>query len=471
MKIQPATVGPLLGHTSSTEARIWLRGDFQQTPSGVRRAFGVVQMKAKKAAKFGPPKFVPLMPHFDMTGVTVFTGLKEAEDHVYQAGWFFADTELENLDETQMLDWSACDTISFKTGTSGPKTGRSYIVGSCRYLLRLFGGLIWDERGDKAFRSVLEQITQGSAVDGLMLMGDQIYADDLNVLRPDRTIDQFFDRYRTVFSQRHFRRLTGQVPTYMILDDHEIEDNWPAKATNKDWVTLYPNAIHAYQVYQCSHSPLYDVDKDGRLTGTLAKFWYQFQDGCCEWFVMDCRNERVWSDDTPSKRRMVKPAQMKALLKWLGDGSGKVKVIVTSVPFFPDMASESEDKWSGFLGERTQILDHILENKVPKVVFLSGDVHCSFSVELTSPEDPKFKVLSIVSSSFFWPYPHMDEADFVLDGELPAPASPHKYKVGSASKVFSEDNFARLDFHPAGVDISFFERKGDRLGKTVQRKF
>ena len=25
----------------------------------------------------------------------------------------------------------------------------------------------------------------------------------------------------------------SRVPTYMTLDDHEIEDNWPAKATGK----------------------------------------------------------------------------------------------------------------------------------------------------------------------------------------------------------------------------------------------
>lgn len=469
MKIQVPTVGPLLGYTTDTQTRIWLRGDFQQTPSGPRRAFGVVRVKARGASKYSATKYVPLMPHFDMTGVTAFTGLRSSTDYEYQAGWFYADTELDNLDETQQLDWSGIEVISFNTGTSTATDARSYVVGSCRYLLKLFGGSIWDERGDKTFRSILEQIEKGSPIHGLMLMGDQIYADDMNVVSPNTSIDQFFDRYRTVFSQSYFRKLVGRVPTYMILDDHEIEDNWPSKATDKDWVTLYPNAIHAYQVYQCSHSPLYDVDKKGRLTGTLSKFWYQFQDGCSDWFVMDCRNERIWSDD-PAKRRMVKPDQMKALLKWLNDGSGRVKVIVTSVPFIPDLNSDTEDKWGGFVAERTMILDFILAKKIPKVVFLSGDVHCSFSIELTCASDPAFKVLSIISSSFFWPYPHMDEGDFVLSGEIKS-ASTNKYRVGGASKVQSTDNFARLEFDPDGVGISFFERKGDRLGKKLYRAF
>jgi alkaline phosphatase D len=71
----------------------------------------------------------------------------------------------------------------------------------------------------------------------------------------------------------------GRVPTYMVLDDHEIEYNWPSKATQKDLVMLYPHAIHSYQIYQCSHSPLFGLDENNRLNGTPDYFWYSFQDG------------------------------------------------------------------------------------------------------------------------------------------------------------------------------------------------
>ena len=132
----------------------------------------------------------------------------------------------------------------------------------------------------------------------------------------------------------------ARVPTYMILDDHEIEDNWPSKANSQDWLTLYPHAIHAYQIYQCSHSPLFELDKEARIDGTLSKFWYTFQDGCADWFVMDSRTERTWSE-IATKRSMIKRSQMKALLDWLNDGSKRVKLVVTSVPFFPDLKSET----------------------------------------------------------------------------------------------------------------------------------
>ena len=41
MKIQPPTVGPIVGYTPAEQVRLWLRGDFQPTPDGYRRCFGV----------------------------------------------------------------------------------------------------------------------------------------------------------------------------------------------------------------------------------------------------------------------------------------------------------------------------------------------------------------------------------------------------------------------------------------------
>jgi len=474
MNVREPTVGPIVGYTSSREARIWLRGMHERTQDGYRRCFGVLRWRRKGDAKFGPTSVVKLAPHFDFTGVFGLLKLQADTEYEYQAGWFLADAELESLEAVSELQWPALRPNqilpSFRSAPADASAPRSYAVGSCRYLLRLFGGTIFDDRGDKAFRSISRQIDEkGMPVHALLMVGDQIYADDLNVVSPDTTIDQYLDRYRVVFAQENLRRLMGRVPTYMVLDDHEIEDNWPLKADDKDWVTRYPAAIHAYQIYQASHSPLMRITKDGRLDGTPDRFWYTFEDGCCEVFVMDCRTERIWSDE-PKQRRMVTQTQMKALLAWLADGSKRVKLVVTSVPFFPDLKSDSDDKWGAYPTDRAQILDHIFTNKVRRVVFLSGDVHCSFSAELTTPADPAFKVISVVSSSFFWPYPHMDEGDFQLKGELTG-TTQVQYRVGGASKIHSTDNFCRLDVDLTGVRVTFYERKGDRLAPTTVRAF
>lgn len=65
----------------------------------------------------------------------------------------------------------------------------------------------------------------------------------------------------------------------------------------------------------------------------------------------------------------------RSLVDWLDDGSGRVKFVVSSVPFFPDYRKPNEDKWSGFPSRRLQILDFIRARKIKRVVFLSGDIH------------------------------------------------------------------------------------------------
>jgi alkaline phosphatase D len=164
---------------------------------------------------------------------------------------------------------------------------------------------------------------------------------------------------------------------------------------------------------------------------------------------------------------MINEVQMTALLAWLADGSGKVKFVVSSVPVFPDATTDFADMWSGFPAQRARLLEHIRTNKIRKVVFVSGDVHCSFTSELRCAEDPDFLVNSIVSSSFFWPYPHTETGDFHF-GQTLSGMPGGTYLARATSPVYSTDNFARLDVAADQLAVSFFERKGARLGKVIK---
>src|SRR3546814_20501808 len=67
------------------------------------------------------------------------------------------------------------------------------------------------------------------------------------------TFEEFQERYHTAFGSRNMRRLLSRVPTYMILDDHEIEDNWTqdrlGKAVSRK---VFHLALGAYMSYQRS---------------------------------------------------------------------------------------------------------------------------------------------------------------------------------------------------------------------------
>ena len=464
MKILAPTVGPIVGYTTPTQSRIFVRGDAQFVDDALPRCFAAVRVKPTKRTTWDAPRVNKLAPHFDVTAVIVVDGLAPDTQYDYQAGWFALDADLEAVQAmpSEAFEWS--DRIyCFTTGPADALAARSYVVGSCRYLLKLFGGLVFDERGDKAFRSMLDQIYRdGRPIDALVMVGDQIYADDLGGLAPDQCIDAFLARYREVFAQPFIRELMSQVPTYMILDDHEIEDNWPAKASPQDRRTLLPHALHAYQIYQGSHGPVFPV-VDGRIDGTPAHFWYTFEDGCAEWFVMDARTERRIAPDEP---RMIDDAQMAALLDWLADGSDKVKLVVSSVPVFPDMNYEADDKWGGFPSQRRQVLEHVFSRRIGKVVFLSGDVHCSYVARLEDAADPTFAVHAVVSSSLFWPYFHTAESSFLFDVPL-AGMGPRSLTTRALAPVYSGNNFVRMDVSPDAIRVALFERKGDPIDEPV----
>lgn len=196
MKLHSPTVGPIVGYTTPTQTRMMIRGVPERDTTGFRRCFGVVRWRPAGSEEWSDPVFNKLSPNFDMTGVLVLDKLKPDTDYEYQAGWFFAEAELERIQSlaATQIEWLGA-TLRFRSGTVDAAASRSYVVGSCRYLLRLFGGTFFDDRGDKTFRSVLEQIDKTKQpLDALLMIGDQIYADDLNVLSPDTRIDQYLDR-------------------------------------------------------------------------------------------------------------------------------------------------------------------------------------------------------------------------------------------------------------------------------------
>ena len=127
---------------------------------------------------------------------------------------------------------------------------------------------------------------------------------------------------------------------------------------------------------------------------------------------------------------MIDDVQMNALKGWLADNSKRVKFVATSVPFFPDLRGSGKDRWDSFARQRNEILEHIRTKGIRKVAFLSGDVHSSMSAELHHAQDPNFKVISIVSSPFYWPYPHSKAADFTVTGDLHGAPRTHEYPHG-----------------------------------------
>ena len=157
IRVNPVTVGPIVGATTDSMVRLGGGGEFKIKAEKPMRCFGAARLR-QVSSQYGSPRFFKMNPNFDMTGVVVFDGLAPTTRYEYELGWFFSDRELKDPAGRATLDWSRASRASFTTAPADNLSPRSFVFGSCRYLLRLFGGQWFEDRGDKAFRSIIEQI-------------------------------------------------------------------------------------------------------------------------------------------------------------------------------------------------------------------------------------------------------------------------------------------------------------------------
>ncbi|MGJ7514163.1 alkaline phosphatase D family protein [Pseudomonas baetica] len=455
------TVGPIIGHTTTDQARIFLRGEWQKEAS----VFAGIRYRRVGDEYWSKGIFTQLTDAHDMTAVIVLHKLFANTEYEYQAGWFSPMNPVHTVESIQELpiQWPK-HLYRLRTQSGHPTTSRAYIVGSCRYL-NMTAGRPWaPQLGDRIFAAISTLAQQSSPpISAILMTGDQVYVDDLNVIAPDRDYEEILAKYRAALSQPHIGKLMSSIPTYMILDDHEIEDNWPANRARSD-DALYKNAIAAYELYQASHSPAHGLNSDGQISRTLNKYWYQFTHGDIEWFVTDSRTRRSLAADD---RRILDFEQEQALCDWLTHSPARVKFVVTSVMFYPDRKRQGDDAWKAFPEQRLRLLETIRTHRIKNVIFISGDVHGSLSSRLTHSEDAEFNIHTIVSSplcnSTLLPY--AKDSTFILDQPLVQTAAGD-YRHELTGKVISQDNFAHLIVDTEQIHVRYHDRDGNLLQST-----
>ncbi|VVN79492.1 alkaline phosphatase D family protein [Pseudomonas fluorescens] len=452
------TVGPIIGHTTINHARIFLRGKFQMNT----QAFAGIRYRPRGDQRWLDSVFTKLESVRDMSQVIALNDLVANTEYEYQAGWFSLSSPAHTLETVAELPlhWPQ-DIYCFRTPSDEATQPRAYIFGSCRYL-QLTGGVpILPHLSDRIFASIATLAEQSDPpVSAMLMIGDQVYLDDLNAIAPDRELNQMLVKYRIAFSQPNISQLMSTIPTYMILDDHEIEDNWPTKRKRDDDY-MYNNAMLAYELYQASHSPTHPLLDNGQINPASDRYWYQFCEGDIEWFVIDCRTRRTLA---ANDRRMIDQAQEQALCEWLINSTARVKFVVTSVMLYPDLIKDGDDGWKGFSEQRLRLLETIRKHRLRNVFIVSGDVHGSLVSRMTHSEDPEFEIHTLVSSplSNSKMLPYAKVSSFILDQPL-AKTESGEYRHELAGEVISQDNFAHLVIDTEKIRISYHGRTGNLL--------
>ena len=503
--LRPPSVGPIVGHTSDTSVRLWIRA----ADVANLRTVGVAALYEEGQPEPREVSYFRLHREYDRTGTVDFHGLSPNTRYTAR----LASVVVDSLDPELIVDdkevferlpdksvWkedfrrldAAGFEASFTTFPSSAGGGFSFLMGSCRYP----GVMGQSKRSDEIFqamhRHVVEQAKgkDASPPRFVLMMGDQIYADKLNSAislgRAD-TWPEFQARYTEAFSTPYIRQLMRSLPTYMILDDHEIEDNW-VQGRLKDALKrdLFQSAIRAYMSYQWVHGP--------RNFG--KRIHYSFDCAQAPFFVLDVRTQRIREDQDDTLRGNhllgypAKPSapgfkgQLDQFCDWLAQMQqqrGNVpKFVVSPGVFAPNEVcsrggSGRSDSWPAFPETRRRVLRAIVDNGVQNVVFLSGDVHCSNVSEIYFEKKDggalPLRAYSIVSSAFYWPFPFADgdPLGFVHDSKAEADGFEIDGSVTMhyRSRGFEQDdNFTQVTYDTGRsmLVVRNYNRKGQPLG-------
>jgi phosphodiesterase/alkaline phosphatase D-like protein len=315
------------------------------------------------------------------TGVIELQGLAPATPFVCQVsfGQTLADLPADRL-------YPRYNTGTFRTAPSAEaEVDLNFIFGSCN--LHSLGIV---SSPDPAYRRIGELVQEKDA-DFMLHCGDQIYYDlPIPVALP--SLEIYRSKYLDAWGDSEpTAALLTKLPNYMILDDHEIFDDFSNDKEiaigSLDYVKTV--AIKAYREFQHIHNP--------QTYGNEA-LYYNFSFGRYQFFVMDIRTERYTK---PPGVQMIGVPQMNHFFEWLQTHRNAVKFVISSGPFVGEVRNSS-DKWSGetFRAQREQIIDFIAEHDLPNIIFLTGDRHNSYhaTMDITRAEGNHVIVHELMSS-------------------------------------------------------------------------
>ena len=214
--------------------------------------------------------------------------------------------------------------------------------------------------------------------------GDQIYY-DVDFPAPSEQVPDYRRNYhQSWLKDEHASRVLRSFPQYMTLDDHEIVDNYgtdPVEAKAEH--ALKGAALQAYDEYVASRQP--------PASETSDSLYYQFAHGKTGFFVLDTRTERSAKD-----KRMIGQEQLEALEAWLNGTAYDLRFVVSSVPFVAQLrppgldrndvrrGDQRADKWCGdaWNAQRDHIIGAICAADADRLVFLVGDMHCTYHARM-----------------------------------------------------------------------------------------
>lgn len=336
---------PVAGHFTHDSVRLWLQASAASV-AGI--SFWPEQGKEGDARKID----IPLSEKDACSAIAHIRGL--AHDTHYRF--------------TVQLDGKPTGTMrTFRTAPlPGAKAApfRVYL-GSCAYTEAMSPN--GNPYGDEfhIFDSIAGKMQVDALPHFMLWLGDNLYlrpkgkflgeADYASVARMDA-------RYRDVRAMNMFQKLFAATHHYAIWDDHDYGPNDSFKT-----FTFKADALRLFKQYW----PNPDMGSP-ELPGTWTSFTHQD----AEFFLLDDRTYRDDEKAAPSDdKAMFGPAQLAWLKKSLSASRATFKLVCNGSQLLSENENGHHSGWHNYRTERDAFLAWLAKEKIPGLLFISGDRH------------------------------------------------------------------------------------------------
>ena len=323
----------------------------------------------------------------------------------------------------------------------------------------------------------MARVADAGGLDLALFLGDQVYADaTAGLVDATRRDERYEGPHETAQRAHGLRSVLARVPTVMLLDDHELVDNWEPRPQNADarlalWRTredALRDGRWGYWKYerlrpQLREQPKRDLaDKDFVFAGLPI-------------YLADTRTGReargsgtnagpahilsTWTGDG-------NPSQFERLEAWLEQHRDVPKVVATPSLLLPrraevvadPSAAPRSDAWDGYPASLHRLLDFLLRKQIQHTVFLSGDEHhalvCEVALEpAASATDNRhpIRLTSVHSSALYAPFPFANGHPADLSDE--AFVTPGGTRVTMKTRFAPPgDGWTRVSLRPGAGD-------------------
>ncbi|MCA9692841.1 MAG: alkaline phosphatase family protein [Myxococcales bacterium] len=416
----PVSLGPVVGHTTTTTSKIWVRARRTSDALVLRYApafhgvtFDPVQGVFGPQQLAGPITEVDLDPRqgvFPYASVTL-TGLCPDTRYFY---------EIVKADRERRHDAMAlARTPSFRTLPAGDPVleagGLRFAFFSCNGIHRRPSG----QPATAMWRRLIAQTLSDEAIRFAVLGGDQVYADsvrdawladnhrsgELDEEQQEALYQELVVQYGRIYMawwrRPEIRTFMAHTPCVMMWDDHDIYDGWGSHGDEHlaPQQVFFRAAATAFDAHQMPSNP----DTNGKRRGHSHRAFH-FRVGKAGFLVPDLRTTR--RVNTSRVSALIGDEQWRYIDEVLDDfGAAGIShlFVVTSVPPIyadrwlsgvPQWMAGAEhddllDQWASRANRNDQLrmFGTLLEFRRKhgcNVLFLGGDVHAACKGRLVS---------------------------------------------------------------------------------------